>query len=207
MSCTINSFNSVNLLYKFKNILKTLISKTTKNSAGFTLIEALVAIFVIGIISSMMIVNWRKNESQYQLQRVVRQVVQNIRKAQGFALSGKQIFWASGGGEWKVPDYGIYFQRLNPTYFIYVQVLGNDGYQNSEKLEETTTQVEAGIEISSLGGNDDLSIIFQVPNGVVRFYPSGATSRTITVRRVGKTCPSVYCRNIIVNTTGEINIQ
>lgn len=179
---------------------------TCKTKKGFTLIEALVVIFVIGTISSMMIVNWRKNESQYQLQRVAQEIVQNIRKTQDFALSGKRIFWAPTG-EWKVPDYGIYFQRLNPTYFIYVDVIGNDGYQSPEDLIETTTRVEAGIEISSFGGGNNLSVIFEVPNGFVRFYPSGGTSRTITIRRIGKSCPSIYCRSIIVRTTGEISIE
>ncbi|MDP2934746.1 MAG: type II secretion system protein, partial [bacterium] len=60
-------------------------NRNRKNGAGFTLIEALVVIFVIGTISSMMIVNWRKNESQYQLQRAAQEIMQNIRKAQDFA--------------------------------------------------------------------------------------------------------------------------
>jgi type II secretory pathway pseudopilin PulG len=180
--------------------------RNKKRGAAFTLIEALVVIFVIGTISSMMIVNWRKNEKQYQLQRAVQEIVQNIRKAQDFALSGKRTFWAHSE-EWVVPDYAIYFQTLNPTYFIYVNVIGNDGYQSPEDLIETTTRIETGIEISSFGGDNKLSIIFRVPDGAVRFYPVGSTSRSITVRRIGRTCPSVYCRTITIRETGEISIQ
>jgi prepilin-type N-terminal cleavage/methylation domain-containing protein len=177
-----------------------------KNGAGFTLIEVLVVTAVIGVISSIMVVNWRKNEGQYQLQRAAQEIVQNIRKAQDFALSGKRILWTPTG-EWKVPDYGVYFRRLNPTYFLYVDVIGNDGYQSPEDLIDTTTLIETGIEISSFGGGSNLSIIFEVPDGFIRFYPSGGAFRTITVRKTGKSCPSINCRNIIIRETGEISIQ
>lgn len=206
MSCTINSFNSANLLYKFKNILKTLISKTTKNSAGFTLIEALVVIFVIGMISSMMIVNWRKNESQYQLQRVAQQIVQNIRKAQDYALNGSRMDWP-GYPDGRVPkSYGVQLEVGRRDYFIYGDCIGNVGYQNPEDLEETYTQIETGIEIDSLG-RSTLDVIFSIPDGFVSFNNPPVTSATITIKKTGKTCPSVYCRNIIVRKTGEISIQ
>jgi len=207
LSCAINSFNFANLLYKFKNILKTLISKITKNSAGFTLIEALVVIFVIGTISSMMIVNWRKNESQYQLQRAAQEIVQNIRKAQDYALSSYRMEWPSEPNGLIPRSYGVQFEEGSPTYFIYGDSIGNIGYQNPEDIQETYTTIETGIEIDSLG-RSTLDVIFLIPEGFVSFNnPSNVSSVTITIKRTGKTCPSVYCRSIIVRNTGEINIQ
>jgi len=185
-------------------------NRNGKKGKAFTLVEALVVIFVIGTISSMMIVNWRKNEKQYQLQRTAQEIMQNIRKAQDYALNGKQRIWPpTGGGTMQTPEaYGIHFSRNQPTsYFIYSQFIGGDGYQNPEDIQETNTQLEAGIEIDSFGGGNVLDVFFGIPEGFVGFSPGGGTSATITIKRTGKTCPSIYCRNIIIRGTGEINIQ
>jgi type II secretory pathway pseudopilin PulG len=183
-------------------------NRNRKNGIGFTLIEALVAVFVIGTISAMMIVNWRKNEGQYQLQRAAQEIVQIIRKAQDFALNGSRMFWEPTD-EMTVPEsYGVHIEEGNPIYFIYGDMGGNAGYQNPEDIEETRTQIETGIEIDSVSG-DRLDVIFSIPDGFTSFYgvPSSTEEVTITVRKTGKTCPSVYCRNIIVRKIGEISIE
>ncbi len=175
--------------------------------AGFTLVEALVTLFVIGVISSIMIVNWRRNEGQYQLLRAAQQIMQDIRKTQDYALSGKQMYW-SPTSQWIVPkSYGIHFSRSQPTfYFIYGDYIGNEGYQSPEDIEETNTWLENGIEIYSFGGGNVKDIIFSIPDGFVSFYPSG-NSATITIRKVGETCPSVNCKDIFISSTGEVSIR
>jgi len=181
-------------------------NRIRKNGAGFTLIETLVVIFVIGAISSIMIVNWRKNESQYQLQRAAQEIMQNIRKAQDYALNGKKMDWP-GYPDGRVPrSYGVQLEADKRDYFIYGDCVGNVGYQNPEDLKETYTQIETGIEIDSLG-RSTLDVIFSVPDGFVSFNNPPTTSATITIKRTGKTCPSAYCRNIIVRKTGEISIE
>lgn len=182
-------------------------SKIHQAKRGFTLTEALVTIFVIGMISSMMIVNWRRSESQYQLLRAAQQIAQDIRKAQDFALSGKQMFWPPTG-QWIVPkSYGIHFSLSNPTfYFIYGDYIGNEGYQSPEDIEETNAWLEQGVEIYSFGGGNVKDVIFSIPDGFVSFYPSG-NSATITIARSGYTCPSTNCKDIVVNSTGEISIR
>jgi len=178
-----------------------------KKGTGFTLIEALVVIFIISVISAMMIVNWRKNENQYKLQRAAQEIAQNIRKAQDYALNGRQMLWPPTG-EMFVPDYyGIHFEKTTPTfYFLYGDRIGNEGYQPPEDLPETNTNIETGIEIDSIGGGNVKDIYFSVPDGLADFYPSG-TSATITIKRTGKTCPSSNCRDIFVSGTGEVSIK
>jgi len=177
-----------------------------KRQKGFTLVEILVVTAVIAIISSIMIVNWRKNEGQYQLQRAAQEIAQTIRKAQDYALSGNRMFW-SPTGEWVVPRYyGVHFERDNPTFFIYGDWIGNEGYQNPEDIQETYVTLETGIQFDSFGGGNTLDIMFNLPDGITSFSKSGDYV-TITIKRTGKTCPSVYCRNIIVRKTGEVVIQ
>ena len=171
------------------------------------MVEMLVVVFIIGVISTMLVVNWRKNEKRYQLQRTAQEIAQLIRRAQGFALNGKERLWEPTGQQ-IVPDYyGVHFEKQSPTfYFIYSNAIGNYGYQYPEELQETYTYTEAGVVIDSIGGGGALDIIFNVPDGFTDFYPNG-TSATITIKRVGKTCPSSDCKTIQIRNTGEISIQ
>jgi prepilin-type N-terminal cleavage/methylation domain-containing protein len=180
--------------------------KEDKKQQGFSLIEMLVVIFIVGLISATLIVNWRKNEKRYQLQRAAQEIVQLIRQAQGFALNGKQMLW-SPTGEWLVPGYyGVHLRKNNPTFFIYGDVIGNAGYQSPEDIEETYGLIETGIEIDSFGGGNDLDVIFNVPDGFIDFYPSG-TSAVITIKRTGSTCPSVNCKTINIRAMGQISVD
>jgi len=177
-----------------------------KKNKSFTLIEALVVIFVIGLTSSIMIVNWRKKENQYQLQRAAQEIAQTIRKAQDYALNGKQRDWPGVG--MIVPDsYGAHFNEDERNYFVYGDRIGNIGYQPPEDLQETNIIIETGIEIESVGtAQGYFDVIFSVPDGFVTFNPSNA-SGIITVKKTGTTCPSKNCRNIVVKETGEVSIQ
>lgn len=173
---------------------------------GFTLIEALAVTAVIGIISSIMVVNWRKNEERYKLQRAAQEIVQNIRKAQDYALTGKKMYWEPWG-TMEVPRYyGLHLEEGEQTYFIYGDMQGNTGYQNPEDIEETYTQIENGIEIDSLS-DDPLDLIFSIPDGFVGFNDPSADNAVIIIKRTGNTCPSTYCRTITIEKTGEITIQ
>jgi|GEM_PF-1463207 len=192
-------------LLKFKKKLKTLNVKNKKNGMGFTLIEALVVTAVIAIISSIMVVNWRQNQGQYQLQRAAQEMAQIVRKAQDYALTSKKMWW-SPDNAWIIPlSYGVHFEQGETQYFIYGDKQGNAGYQNPEDIPETYTQLETGIEIDSLD-RDPLNIIFNIPDGDVSFYPANAQG-IIVIKKTGKTCPSIYCRTITVQRTGEIDIQ
>lgn len=170
------------------------------------MVEMLVVILVVGVLSAILVNNWRKQEKQYLLQRAAQQIVQNIRKAQEFALNGNKMLWEPTN-QMVVPEsYGIHFQKGERSYFIYGDMIGNVGYQNPEDIQETYAQTETGIEIDSFSGANVLDVIFSIPDGFISFYPS-ATSATITIKKTGKTCPSKDCKTILIRNTGEISIQ
>lgn len=170
---------------------------------GFTLIEIMVAIFIIAMVSSIMVVNWRKNEEKYKLQRAAQEMVQNVRKAQNMALAGKEY-----NGEMPNASYGVHFEKNQKTsYFIFADGNGNETYQPSDDaIVDGTITIESGIEIYSLSSDpQDLNIAFSIPDGFVDLKPSGA-SATITLRRVNQACPQ-NCKNVIITKTGQITIQ
>lgn len=185
------------------------------NKKGFTTFELLVVIFVIALISSILIANWRKGEEQYKLQGEIQEIVQNIRKAQEMALSGIE---SSG----QVPqNFGLYFMLASPSYNLYSENSNNREYNQGVDIliGGDSIAVGPGLEISSIigyrGANDgslsDVSITFSVPDGftTLRAHPNPPwqDSVKITIRKVGTTCPSRDCKDIIVRKTGEISVQ
>jgi prepilin-type N-terminal cleavage/methylation domain-containing protein len=172
--------------------------KVNKNSIGFTIIELLVVVAVIGVISTMLVVNWRQGEKQYLLQRTAQEMVQNIRKAQDMALT-------SSRHECEIPDnYGVYFTTQSPgSYKIFADKNDNNQYDGADSDVENI-DIESGIEISALSSEPKLHLTFSLPDAFVYISPS-ATSATITIKRTGLSCPD-YCKEIKIMDTGRITI-
>ncbi|MFH1129220.1 MAG: prepilin-type N-terminal cleavage/methylation domain-containing protein [Patescibacteria group bacterium] len=172
-----------------------------KNLNGFTIAEMLVTTFIIGVLSTILVVNWRENEKNYLVQQVAQEIAQNIRKAQGMALSGKNYQAQT------IYSFGVFFDKNNEiSYKIFADKNNNNTYQPSDLLIEDVI-LDPYIVINSLSsGNQDLNIVFSVPDGFTTFNPS-ATSATIIIKRKGTTCPSKTCRDIIIKNTGQVTIQ
>jgi len=170
---------------------------------AFTLMEVLVIMAVIGIISTMLIVNWRKNEKRYQLQRTAQEIVQSIRTAQDMALNSLKL------AEEEIPlSYGVYFNKnINSSYVIFGDVNGNNSYQtpSSDILVEKVL-IESSIEIDSLSpGTQDLSVVFSLPDGFTIITPP-STLASIVIKRKNGVCPH-DCKTITIINTGQVNIE
>lgn len=171
----------------------------TYNKNGFTLFELLIVIFIIGLISSILVVNLRKGEKQYQVQLAAQEIAQNIRKAQDMALTS---FRYKG----EIPyNYGIYFEKQSlASYKIFADKNGNDKYDAPDSTVGAIT-IEGGVEIDSLSSEPKLHITFSLPDGFTHIEPS-AILATVTIKKTGGSCPQ-NCKTIEVSSTGQINIK
>jgi prepilin-type N-terminal cleavage/methylation domain-containing protein len=175
---------------------------SNKRQKAFTLVELLVVIVIIGVISTILVANWRRNEKQYQLQLTAQEIVQNIRKTQDMALTSLKHDPAE-----PVPEnFGIFF---NPnqypfSYRIFADKNGNKRYDDPGA---TIIDLGGGIEIYSVSPAPRLSITFSVPDGFVSIRQPSEIIATIVIRIAGASCPSRNCKDIIVRNTGQINIQ
>lgn len=182
-------------------------------SAGFTLVETLVVVFIVGLLSTILIVNWRQNEKQYQLQMTAQEIVQNIRKTQGMALNGSKY-----NGD--IPqNYSLYFQVASRSYNIFFEGSNDRLYNRGVDYCMEDFDIETELEINSISGikgpNNytpcNASISFSLPDGFTTIKCEGVgpalDSVTITIRRIGATCPGKSCKNIVIMKTGQINIQ
>ncbi len=183
-----------------------------KGSAGFTLIEMLVAVFVIGMLSSIMIINLRKNEKRYELQIGAQKVVQGIRKAQEMALSGTRSSVSD-----EIYNYGIYFYTGDRNFYtifadpwnFYLRVGSND---IETTLIGTNTEIDSLYTTSIFGlrPRSRLHINFSLPDGFTTIRDDwliiDCSQAIIRIRKKSGTCPA-DCKDIVVEKTGRIRIQ
>lgn len=183
--------------------------KKLKNNAGFTLFELLVVIFIIGILTTTMIISWRRGARGTTLNRAAQTIVQNIRKAQNMAIASTEF-----QGEVPLGGYGLRFRRVDLTFYILFADKDNDkAYDEGEKIEELN--LEKGIEIDTLFSGQDtprerpvIHIVFTPPDPFTTITPPTGVANVaiIRIRNKGGTCPQ-DCRDIKLTDTGQVSVE
>lgn len=168
---------------------------------GFTVVEMLVVLSIIGIITGMVIFNVGSQQRNSALLRSAQNLSLNLRRIQNFALSSK-TFKTSG-----VPcGWGIHFNGVgSKSYVIFADKAASvncsdrdfaraaDGSEDFENIN-----LDAQITVSSLsGGLSD--IVFSPPEPSVVFIPNQTTVSVILSNRDSAT------REVRINKTGFIS--
>jgi prepilin-type N-terminal cleavage/methylation domain-containing protein len=73
----------------------TLKSAFSEKSAGFTLIEVMIVIMIVGSMAIIMLVSFGSGQTERQLETNAREFVGMVREAQNYALTGKQAVAAT----------------------------------------------------------------------------------------------------------------
>jgi len=168
---------------------------------GFTVLEMLVVLSIIGIITGIVIFDVGSQQRNLALLRSAQNLSLNLRQMENFALSSK-TFKTSG-----VPcGWGIHFNGAGSTsYIIFADKAINMNCSDrdfiraadgSEDLENIN--IDPQITFSSLsGGLSD--VIFSPPEPSVVFVPNQTMATIVLVNKKGTT------RTIIINKTGFIS--
>lgn len=186
------------------------ISKKNNLEKGFTLLEISVVSVIIVILSTVFLVNYKKGQTQFALERSAHQIAQALRISQDAALAGERInnVFPEGG-------YGVYFNKISaPNSYIsfadcgetpdknYTELSVACGGLSSEMLK--TNGLEEGIKISGIYINsspaDSLAVTFFPPDPVVSIA-SGANSASVVLTSDG------YSRTINIYRSGLIDID
>ncbi len=98
-----------------------LIERNRKTSQqGFTLLELLITIAVIGLIATLMLANFKQGEKVKRVQLTIDGVVNLIRLGQNYTLAGKQIQRTSGcSGDNTIADYRIVVTNASSVINLY----------------------------------------------------------------------------------------
>ena len=174
-----------------------------KMSKGFTIIEFLIVISIIGIFSVITIPNYRSAQQQLALQRSASKLAQDIRRAQEMAMSTEEL---STGD---LPEgYGVYIDKgESDRYYIYADINGNERYDSGEEQGEAIyLEKEVCIE-TFVPPSVNFSINFKPPDPVVKMKnQAGEDKKNVTITIALKANP-LRTKNIIVNEAGLIYVE
>jgi|GEM_PF-1460573 len=183
-----------------------------KKEKGFTLVEMLVCVAIIGAISGASLVYFRGGNRTWALIRATQAFTQDVRRASNMALSSPKI--TCGETEYSPKGYGIYFNKTGNanTYILFGNLTtGDNAYDaptsgcystGSDVIIETIT-IEAGVKMQSLSapsGVDYISIVFVPPDPTVNFS-NGADSLIAVLSLLD----GAQTRQVTINNKGNIN--
>lgn len=170
--------------------------KIFDNFLGFTLVELLASIAIIGIISSVFFVNYRSSEERSRLNMTVQKVATDIRLAQTYSLGSNEF-----SGLFPIGGWGVYFDSSAPdSYIIFADQNGDKSYDATEKFKEEKLPV--GVILDSLtipGGVVD--IVFLPPDPIT--YINGVENSEITIYFSDK---NNFKKGVKVNFLGLIDV-
>jgi len=148
------------------------------SARGFTVIEMLVSISIIGIISAVVLYNYPQFNQEIHMNRAAREVAFAVRTAQAQAVQVQEINPALGAPD----NYGIQFTKNSNTFTLFTDGLGGvceDKRYNASGCTESdhgvTYRLERGVTIEDVtipdvSGNDisrnELNVLYYRPDPI-----------------------------------------
>lgn len=186
-----------------------------KMKNGFTLVEFLTVIAIIGILTAITIPNYQSAKKKLALQRSAYKLAQDIRRAQEMAMSARKL---PGG----VPKggYGIYFELGSgaPNYDYTAKIYADTSSPNErrnpgggEDIENISLENEVYIYVFSESFNK-VSINFKPPDPIIKikYQLDGneleMSEVSITLCIKGTVCSGQNIKKIKVNKVGLIEL-
>lgn len=189
-----------------------------KMQSGFSIIELIVVVFIIGIMSSVMFANYRQGERDTTLEYAAQGIAQDIRKAQNLSLAGSKLDEEFTWG------YGIHFDiNKKSEYFIYGDVgVQNIDYQYdkvNDKVVPDLITLPTNVEISDItitSNKSDVADIFFVPpdpitcvNGCAKIKPNEPEIKSNYEKAEIKICftTTAKCKKITTTMAGRVEVE
>jgi len=173
----------------------------SSRSKGFTLVELLVSISIIGVITGMMMANFRGGQQSAEVRLATDILVGQLRSVQTSALAGRLAAVCSGGSndldvcepkdppvscpggvcQKRVPaGYGIRLTTATPTtYMLFYDTDGDQRYDTGEELSVAPYISTAATRYQGSTAGDPLDLVYTAPFG--QLFVNGSASGPTTV--------------------------
>ena len=173
----------------------------SSRSKGFTLVELLVSISIIGVITGMMMANFRGGQQSAEVRLATDILVGQLRSVQTSALTGRLAAVCSGGSndlevcepkdppvgcpggvcQKRVPaGYGIRFTTATPTtYMLFYDTDDDQRYDTGEELSVAPYISTAATRYQGSTAGDPLDLVYTAPFG--QLFVNGSASGPTTV--------------------------
>lgn len=192
-------------------------SRLRVSNFGFSLIELVVIVFIIAVISSISIADFRKGEKRKQTALAADIVINAIRSAQNYTLSGRNIHRQidpQPNSSCLVPQY--YSVTISYSGQILLQALNNNTAScgaSPDTVETyslpTNVKVDSGgLTLDGTTATSDMTIQFTPPFGVMKAGRDGAAaaafnSAAITVLLTDGSSPHTIIVDGVSGRIGE----
>jgi prepilin-type N-terminal cleavage/methylation domain-containing protein len=191
---------------------------------GYTMIELLVTITIIGLIAAIVLSNYPRMSEQLSVSRTAQEVALSLREAKTYALAVRQFCPVGGGLCTYQIGYGAHFDLATPAdYLVFAAASAQSGgyvktyYGPDWDIDKFN--IKAGTIISKICGGiktappgdcnfDKVDIVYSRPDpsvNITGFY-SGGTTALVDVGLVIKT-PGGQERTVVVWNTGQITVE
>lgn len=187
-----------------------------RKGEGFTLVETLVVIAIMGILLLVITPSYNAARKTLALNRSASRLAQDIRSVQEMAVSAKECDLTEclidGNPAVPLGGYGIFLELPFPTFYIlFPDIDGDNSYSSGDSTLEQI-ELEKGIVISGFFNCSATSIVFTSPDPIVTINKNIAScpgnKAVITLCIEGTDCSDpTNIKTITVNKVGLIYID
>ncbi|MEK7606764.1 MAG: prepilin-type N-terminal cleavage/methylation domain-containing protein [Patescibacteria group bacterium] len=191
---------------------------------GFTLVELMVSIAIVGLMSMAAIANFRGGARADELRIAAQETVVKIREAQTMAMTGRtaNLCQSDEGGEvggvcvptigcatgetcqTLVPrgGYGVYLASAS-GFILFADGNANHEYDDGEALPGNAFTLPPNVEIASVVPSAPVALIFEPPRGRVFISPAEESLQLTLRHRVIGGAKKIHVDRI----TGRVEVE